>query len=932
MSPFRANGFSVREHLLTVVRGFPYMCLPGTHGHVGDVYGDVTRKGSLLMTKQRSPQFSMVQIFLLIFLLIANASFLDAQQISPAGVPDAVAVAAAMDASKAQVQELFFTEHLDGELVVEVDLPRLGTATLSLYPHSVRSDRFEVLVDDGTSLVAYPAPPIRTRKGTVLEIPGSHVRASYQDGKLTALIFTADEVWSISPTSELGFPGTGSFHGIVAAQDELDLGYICGTPDPANPPPGGSAGGTQSFGTTYFLTEIGIDADFEFYQANGSSVTSTINDVENVINGVEGVYEVPGILITYEITVLIVRITSADPYGSISSPGSLLNTFSNVWSSTPESQIQRDEAHLFTGVNLDGGVIGIASLSDICTSNAYGLSQSRFTSNFNRRVALTAHEAGHNWAATHCDSSSTCRIMCSGLGGCSGLNPLSFTSGPEGQIVNYRNTRSCLTSQPPELSLPFLDEFSTNTPNSNNWIYNEGGFATTNSTGEPSAPLSLNLDRAGTGEYQYDEIRSNTMLLGGTVPSLQFYTNHSGVEAGEELVVSYLNVGLDWTELDRIVSDGSNPSTFAVNTYTLPSNARHNSFRLRFYTDTNETNDDWFIDDVSITDGPPPQQEPPTISSLVPVSGPTAGGTFLTITGNNFNPDIVILIGGSLVQNLNYLSTTQLTGSVPSSNIPGPVTVIASQNSGSDLLDPGFLYTEEYIIHDSTEGAPGGIVTATVSADHDTVIAGYSLAIDFDPNELNIVDVNDTGTDADNAAFFTSAMNNDLTLDGGWWTLGVVLDFNGQVTIPPSPQSILANANYIVQPTVNIGDQLAVTPVDGIGSPSPTENLLVDPAGVAVPPLLEGGLITVSDTAFIRGDGNGDQELNVADAVFCLNYLFNSGTADCLDAIDTNDDGSTNIADAVALLNFLFSGGNAPPPPYPNPGSDPTPDGLDCNN
>lgn len=99
-----------------------------------------------------------------------------------------------------------------------------------------------------------------------------------------------------------------------------------------------------------------------------------------------------------------------------------------------------------------------------------------------------------------------------------------------------------------------------------------------------------------------------------------------------------------------------------------------------------------------------------------------------------------------------------------------------------------------------------------------------------------------------------------------------------------------------------------------------------------MPPLLEGGLITVSDTAFIRGDGNGDQEINVADAVFCLNYLFNSGAADCLDAIDTNDDGSTNIADAVALLNFLFSSGNAPPPPYPNPGSDPTPDGLDCNN
>jgi hypothetical protein len=873
----------------------------------------------------------MVRVFTLAFLLLGNASTLDAKQVISGAMPDANAVAAAMDAAKAGVQELYFSEHFDGELVVEVDLPRFGSATLSLYPHSVRSDRFEVLVDDGTQLVSYPAPAIRTRKGTVLEIPGSRVRASYHDGRMTALILTNDGVWSISPTSEIGFPGTGSWHGIVEARDELDLGYICGTPDPATPPTGGSAGGTQSFGTTYFLTEIGIDADFEFYQQNGSNVTSTINDVENVINGVEGVYEDPNILITYEITVLIVRTNSADPYGTISSPGSLLNTFGNVWSSAPENQIQRDHAHLFTGVNLDGGTIGIASLADICTSNAYGLSQSRFTSNFNRRIALTAHEAGHNWAATHCDSSSPCRIMCSGLGGCSGLNPLSFTSGPEGQIINYRNSRTCLTSQPPELALPFLDEFTSNTPNSNNWVYNEGGFASTNASGEPSSPLSLNLDRAGTGEYQYDEIRSNTMLLGGTVPSLQFYTNHSGVESGEELVVSYLNVGLDWTELDRITSDGSNPTTFTVHTYELPSNARHNGFRLRFYTDTNETNDDWYIDNVSVTDGPPPQQEPPTLTSLVPGSGPTAGGTFVTINGNNFNPDIVILIGGSVVQNLNYISVTQLSGNVPSSNIPGLVSVIASQTSGSDFLDPGFLYTEEYIIHNSADGAPGGVVDVTVSADHDTIVAGYSLAIDFDPTELNILDVNDTGTVATNADFFQETLNNDLTVDGGWWTLGVVLSFAGNDTLPPSTQSILANASYFVLPSIGIGEQLVVMPVDGIGSPSPTENLLVDPAGIAVPPLLEGGLITVSDSSFLRGDGNLDQDINVADAVFCLNYLFNNGNADCLDAIDVNDDGANNIADAVALLDFLFSGGSPPPPPFPNPGPDPTADNLDCN-
>jgi nucleoside-diphosphate-sugar epimerase len=99
-----------------------------------------------------------------------------------------------------------------------------------------------------------------------------------------------------------------------------------------------------------------------------------------------------------------------------------------------------------------------------------------------------------------------------------------------------------------------------------------------------------------------------------------------------------------------------------------------------------------------------------------------------------------------------------------------------------------------------------------------------------------------------------------------------------------------------------------------------------------VPPLLESGLISVGTSLFLRGDGNGDLTVDVADAVFILAYLFSSGPGDCLDAMDVNDDGANNIADAISALNFLFAGGAAPPPPYPTPGSDPTADSLNCNN
>ncbi len=85
-------------------------------------------------------------------------------------------------------------------------------------------------------------------------------------------------------------------------------------------------------------------------------------------------------------------------------------------------------------------------------------------------------------------------------------------------------------------------------------------------------------------------------------------------------------------------------------------------------------------------------------------------------------------------------------------------------------------------------------------------------------------------------------------------------------------------------------------------------------------------------TTFRRGDANCDSSLDLADAVWILSYLFrDSITPNCRDAMDSNDDGSVDIADAIYILAYLFRPAGVPPlPPFPGPGSDPTPDGLDC--
>jgi hypothetical protein len=82
---------------------------------------------------------------------------------------------------------------------------------------------------------------------------------------------------------------------------------------------------------------------------------------------------------------------------------------------------------------------------------------------------------------------------------------------------------------------------------------------------------------------------------------------------------------------------------------------------------------------------------------------------------------------------------------------------------------------------------------------------------------------------------------------------------------------------------------------------------------------------------FIRGECNGDDSITIADAIFLLGFLFNSGPAPtCQDACDINDDSGIDIGDGVYLLTYLFNNGPNPQNPFPTCGPDPTEDLLGC--
>lgn len=96
----------------------------------------------------------------------------------------------------------------------------------------------------------------------------------------------------------------------------------------------------------------------------------------------------------------------------------------------------------------------------------------------------------------------------------------------------------------------------------------------------------------------------------------------------------------------------------------------------------------------------------------------------------------------------------------------------------------------------------------------------------------------------------------------------------------------------------------------------------------------DGDLDACEQAPFVRGDLDADGFVGISDPIAVFNWSFDGASAPangCLDAADFNDDGRIDTSDPVFSLEYYFDGGRAPPPPFPEGGHDPTPDGIDCN-
>lgn len=163
--------------------------------------------------------------------------------------------------------------------------------------------------------------------------------------------------------------------------------------------------------TAFQQVNLRIVADAEYASSSDLDAEAQVISQMNIVDGIFS--EQVGV--QFGITDIEV-LTNNGPLNS-SNPSTLLGQFRTfVGNNNPGL------AHLFTGRNLDGNTIGIASLRAICRTSGAGLTQAGGRGTFGALTA--AHEFGHNFGAPHdnqagsaCESSPGTFLMNPSLNG-----------------------------------------------------------------------------------------------------------------------------------------------------------------------------------------------------------------------------------------------------------------------------------------------------------------------------------------------------------------------------------------------------------------------------------------------------------------------------------------------------------------------------------
>jgi hypothetical protein len=309
----------------------------------------------------------------------------------------------------------------------------------------------------------------------------------------------------------------------------------------------------------------------------------------------------------------------------------------------------------------------------------------------------------------------------------------------------------------------------------------------------------------------------------------------------------------------------------------------------------------------------------PTISAVSPASGPTGGGTAVTLTGTNFAAGATVTIGGAAATSVVVASSTSITAVTPAGTAGARDVRVTLSGGQTFTRTGGFTYTAPVAsptlsavspASGTTAGGTAVTLTGTNFAAGATVTIGGAAATSVVvASSTSITAVTPAGTAGARDVRVTLSGGQTATRTGGFTytspaatpTLSAISPVSGPTA--GGTAVTLSGTNFAAGATVTIGGTAATSVVIA----SSTRITAVTPAGTAgardVRVTLSGGQAATLTGGFTytsgtSTDSDGDGLTNNWETLYGLNP--NSAAGNDGTAGDPDADGRTNIAEQTA--------------------------------